>query len=99
MLKFFGIGLLLSLALGSAVFFFTPRTHVVTAYLAPGIALAWPVSYLVPNRLVRTVAPEGGGPAFLALVIPCAVVFWAVLLGLGSRYVLARVQARNQSEV
>jgi hypothetical protein len=72
MFKFFAIGLLLSVALGGAVFLFAPRTYVVTAYLAPGVAAAWLVSYLVPQRLLRAVVPEGGGVAFLALVIPCA---------------------------
>ena len=50
------------ISFGLLVFVLAPRTHAVTAYLVPGIAIAGALSFIVPTKVVYWLDPEGGPP-------------------------------------
>ncbi len=84
-----GVGALISIALGVAVFVFGGQTAAANAYLFPGVHMAGVVSPAVPTSLVYWIEPEGGPYAFLFLSLVSAAVLWAVVFG-SIRYVWVR---------
>lgn len=78
-LKDFAAGALFAAVVGMLAFVLAPRTHVVTAYLLPGMAIAGVLSPVIPTKVVYWLDPEGGPSAFLALTMTCAFVFWALV--------------------
>jgi hypothetical protein len=82
MIKSVLFGVLVSAVVGIVVFVVAPRTHVVTAYLIPGIAIGGGLSYIIPTKIVYWLDPEGGPRAFLVIVFACAFAFWTLLFGM-----------------
>jgi len=76
-----GLGALISIALGVAVFVVGRHTSAVNAYLFPGVHMAGLVSPAVPTAWVYWIEPEGGPYAFLFLSLVCAAVIWAAVFG------------------
>ena len=65
MLKSTGIGVFCAVVFALLAFTAGSKTDVVTAYLAPGLAIASVLSPVVPSAFVYWVDPEGGPWAFL----------------------------------
>jgi hypothetical protein len=79
MFKTLATGALLAVIVGVLVFVVASRTHVVTAYLLPGVAIAFVLSPVIPTKVVYWLDPEGGPPAFLMLAMTCAFLFWTLV--------------------
>jgi MFS superfamily sulfate permease-like transporter len=75
------VGTVSAAVLGGVSFAVGGGTHIVTAYLAPGIPIAGLLSPLLPSRTAYWIDPEGGPIAFLMLTLACAALFWSVLIG------------------
>ena len=90
MIKSLLFGALLATVFGLLVFVLAPRTHAVTAYLVPGIAIAGALSFIVPTKVVYWLDPEGGPPAFLVIAIACAFGFWTLVFGMIHRWLKHR---------
>ena len=54
----------------------------VTAYLAPGLAIASVLSPVVPSAFVYWVAREGGPWAFLLQALVWSLLSWSILFGM-----------------
>jgi disulfide bond formation protein DsbB len=82
MIKSLLFGALVAAVIGILVFVLAPRTHVVTAYLVPGIAIGGALSFITPTKVVYWLDPDGGPPAFLIIAIGCAFGFWTLVFGM-----------------
>ena len=85
-------GAVASIAVAAFVFLLAPKTHFVTMYLAPGLAVGGSLSQaaLIPTRLVYSLVPEGGPNAFLLIVVVCSFFFWSVAFAVAYRYLVRR---------
>ena len=86
MLKSTGIGVFCAVVFALLAFTAGSKTDVVTAYLAPGLAIASALSPVVPSAFVYWVDPEGGPWAFLLQGLVWSVVFWSILFGVVYHY-------------
>jgi hypothetical protein len=92
-LKTLATGALLAAVVAMLAFVLAPRTHVVTAYLLPGIAIAAVLSPAIPTKVVYWLDPEGGPLTFFALTMACAFVFWALVFAGILRWRRARISS------
>jgi len=81
MLKSTGIGVFCAIVFALLAFTAGSKTDVVTAYLAPGLAIASVLSPVVPSAFVYWVDPEGGPWAFLLQAVACSLLSWSILFG------------------
>jgi hypothetical protein len=61
-------------------FFVFPRTVVTTVFLWPGTVLASAFGGYLPDRIIYSLASEGGAPAFLALTLIGSILSWVCAL-------------------
>jgi hypothetical protein len=86
MIKSLLLGALLAAVIGILALVLTPRSHVVTAYLLPGIVVGGALSFLIPTRAVYLIDPEAGPAVFLGIVIACSFGFWTLVCGMIHRW-------------
>jgi hypothetical protein len=82
MIKSLLFGALVAGGIGVLIFVLAPRTHAVTAFLVPGIAIGGALSFITPTKIVYWLDPEGGPPAFLGIASACAFGFWTLVIGM-----------------
>ncbi|MGE3513388.1 MAG: hypothetical protein AB7N65_31395 [Vicinamibacterales bacterium] len=72
------MGSLFAAAFGTSPFWLAPQTQVVTAYLAPGLALSLMLTTVMPRRLSYWLDPDGGPSTALFIALQAAFVCsWA----------------------
>jgi hypothetical protein len=81
MLKSTGIGVFCAVVCAVLAFVIGSKTDVVTAYLAPGLAIVSVLSPVVPSAFVYWVDPDGGPWAFLVQALAWSLLSWSILFG------------------
>jgi uncharacterized membrane protein YraQ (UPF0718 family) len=61
------------------VFVLGSQTHLVTAYLLPGVFVGGLLSRMIPSKFVYWIEPEGGPAAFLLLALLGSFAIWSTL--------------------
>jgi hypothetical protein len=85
-LKSTGIGVFCAVVFALLAFTAGSKTDVVTAYLAPGLAIASVLSPVVPSAFVYWVDPEGEPWAFLLQAVAWSLLSWSILFGIVYHY-------------
>jgi hypothetical protein len=82
MLRSTGVGVFCGVVLALLVFTIGSKTDVVTAYLAPGLAIAGVLSPWMPSAFVYWVDPEGGPWAFVLQAVAWSLLSWSILFAM-----------------
>jgi hypothetical protein len=73
------VGMLLALAVGAIVLVLASFIDAVGFYIAPAKILAPIIGPLIPSSMMYRLAPDGGAPAGILVIMICTLCFWTIV--------------------